>query len=381
MRSKPLTWVEINEANLRHNIKEIRGLIGPDVLLNVVVKSNAYGHDLVIASKIFVDSGADWLSVHSINEAQTLRDAGIKAPIYILGYVQISDLEQAIRLDCRMVVYNLETIKELGRIDKPVNVHIKIETGTHRQGVLLHELENIVAEIQKHKNISIEGLSTHFANVEDTTDDKYFRKQLAEFQEGVAIVENIVGPVPIKHCAAAAATILFPESHYQMVRIGVSVYGMWPSEKTKNAYEATAGQLITLQPAFTWKSRIAQIKRINEGESIGYGCAYTTDKETTMAVVPIGYYDGYVRAVGGKAHVLVHGHIAPVLGRVSMNNIVIDISGLRNISIEEEVVLLGKQGDQEITSEMFASWADTINYEIPTRIAAGTNANIPRIVV
>lgn len=377
-----LIWVEINKEALQHNIRELRRLLAPSTLLTVVVKSNAYGHGLVEASRAFAEAGADWLAVHSLIEAQILRDAGITTPIYILGYVQLEELERAIDLDCRIVVYNNETIAKLGELGKPVNVHIKVETGTHRQGVLNSELPAFVDLIKQYENITIEGVSTHFANIEDTENDAYFQEQLGEFQEGVKILEEKGIDVPIKHCAAAAAVLLFKQAHFDMVRIGISAYGMWPSEKTRKSYEEmTPENPITLRSAFAWKSRLAQIKKIGKGRAVGYGCTYVTDKETVMAVIPVGYYDGYVRAVGGKAYVLVHGKRAPVLGRVSMNNIVVDITEIPLARLEDGVVLLGTQGEETISAELFAAWADTINYEITTRIPAGINTNIPRIMI
>ena len=317
-----------------------------------------------------------------LKKHKVLRDAGITAPIYVLGYVALNNLKQAVDLDCRLVVYNRETIECLVEIDQSVNVHIKVETGTHRQGVLLEELADFVDFIAQYDNIIIEGLSTHFANVEDTTNRAYYEEQLSEFKQAVQILEEKGFKNIMKHCAAAGATMLFPESHFDMVRIGVTLYGMWPSEKLQISFnELYPDSGFELQSVFTWKARIAQIKEIPQGKFVGYGCTYQTDKSTTMAVIPIGYSDGYVRSLSGQSYVLVNGQLAPLLGRVSMNNVVIDITDIPNVQLEDEVVLLGKNGDSEITSEMFAKWADTINYEIPTRVAVHVNTKIPRIIV
>jgi alanine racemase len=377
--SEKLSWVEIDSQALVHNTKACKGLLSPKTKLCAVVKANAYGHGIVPCAKIFLDSGVDWLAVHSIEEAQVLRDTGIIAPIYILGYVAFRDLSRIPKLDCRMVVYNIETLDALGKLDDQIYVHIKIETGTHRQGVLLSELPDFIDHLLQYKNIIIEGVSTHFANIEDTTNKAYYEEQLGEFNTAVRILEEKGFTNLMKHCSAAGAALLFPESHFDMVRFGVTLYGMWPSEKLKKTfYEKNSSNDFQLQPAFTWKARIAQIKHIPAGKFVGYGCTYQTDRPTTMAVIPIGYSDGYMRSLSGKSHVLVHGHQAPVLGRVSMNNIVVDVTGLPDAHLEDEVVLLGKQGDAEITSEQFASWADTINYEIPTRVAIGVNMHIER---
>lgn len=385
--SKKLSWVEIDTQALVHNTKACKSLLSPTTKLCAVVKANAYGHGMAPCAKIFLDAGADWLAVHSIEEAQVLRDAEITAPIYIIGYVALADIPRIPKLDCRMIVYNKETLDTLGKLDTDVRVHIKVETGTHRQGVLISELPDFIDHLLQYKNIIIEGVSTHFANIEDTDHSEYYEEQLGEFNTAVRILENKGITNLMKHCSAAGAALLFPESHFDMVRFGVTLYGMWPSEKLKiSFYEKYPDIDFQLQPAFTWKARIAQIKKIPAGKFVGYGCTYQTDKPTTMAVVPIGYSDGYVRSLSGKSHVLVHGHQAPLLGRVSMNNIVIDVTdlpageaGIPDVVLEDEVVLLGRQGDAQITSEQFASWADTINYEIPTRVAIHVNMHIPRI--
>jgi alanine racemase len=377
--SEKLSWVEIDTQALVHNTKTCKSLLGPTTKLCAVVKANAYGHGIVPCAKIFLDSGADWLAVHSIEEAQVLRDAGIIAPIYILGYVAIRDLSRIPKLDCRMIVYNKETLDALRKLDTDVRVHIKIETGTHRQGVLISELPDFIDYLLQYKNIIIEGISTHFANVEDTANKTYYEEQLGGFHKAIQILANKGITNVMKHCSAAGAALLFPESHFDMVRFGVTMYGMWPSEKLKiSFYKKYPDTDFRLQPAFTWKARIAQIKHIPAGKFVGYGCTYQTDRPTTMAVIPIGYSDGYVRSLSGRSHVLVHGHQAPVLGRVSMNNIVVDVTDVLDVVLEDEVVLLGRQGDAEITSEQFASWADTINYEIPTRVAIGVNMHIER---
>lgn len=382
MSVPPLSWVEINKRALLDNVRSFKSILAPTTKLCAVVKANAYGHGLVECSKIFIEGGAEWLAVHALFEAEILRNAGVTVPIYIIGYVALGTLEQAINLDCRFIVYNDETVEALGKIGKPVNVHIKVETGTHRQGVLLDELPDFIDHIKKYPNITIEGVSTHFANIEDTTNDAYYQEQMGEFKSAIGILEQKGITNIMRHCSAASAALLFPESQFDMVRIGVSLYGMWPSEKVKVAYKKLHPEsTLDFIPSFTWKARIAQIKKIPAGKFIGYGCAHETNRETVMAVIPIGYSDGYVRALSGKSHVLVHEKHAPILGRVSMNNIVVDVTDISEVRLEDEAVLLGKQGNEEITNEMFAAWADTINYEIPTRIPTGVNTNIPRIVV
>ncbi|MFA5821102.1 MAG: alanine racemase [Candidatus Gracilibacteria bacterium] len=361
-----LTWVEIKKSALENNIRQFRKLVGNEVILCPCVKANAYGHGLVEASKIFLESGADWLAVNALYEARALRKADVEAPIYVLGYVALEDLEEAVDLNLRLVVYNRETVEKLGKIGKKVKVHLKAETGNNRQGLGGDELVNFAKFIKTFKNIEIEGLSTHFANIEDTTDHSYAEKQLREFLDLDQRLKDAGIEIKIRHCANSAATILFSETRFEMVRMGLACYGMWPSEEVKN-------DNLKLEPAFCWKSKIAQIKEIAAGEFVGYGCTFKTERKTKLAIVPIGYYDGYDRGVSGKAHVLVHGKKAPVRGRVCMNIIMVDVTDIPEAGLEDEVILIGG----EVTAEMFAKWAETINYEVTTRV----NERIPRIVV
>ncbi len=372
-----LTWVEISESALTSNVKRFREVIGKDVAMCPCVKANAYGHGLVECAKIFLKSGADWLAVNAVYEARALREAGVEAPIYILGYVPLDALEEAATLECRLVCYNREVVERLGAIGKKVKVHLKAETGNNRQGIREDEIVEFAKFADSFENIEVEGLATHFANIEDTTDHSFAEKQLAKF---IKIDEDLKAAginTPIKHCANSAATILFPETHFQLVRTGIANYGMWPSNETLISYRNEVGGNFELQPAFTWKTKIAQIKTIPAGECIGYGCTIKTGRETQLAILPIGYYDGYDRKASSSAYVLVQGKRAPILGRVCMNIIMVDVTDIPKVELEDEVVLIGRDGDEIISVEQFGSWIGTINYEVPTRV----NERIPRIVV
>lgn len=375
-----LVWVEISKEALRQNIKTFRSLVGENTILAPCVKANAYGHGLIETAKIFLESGANWLSVNSLYEARALRDAGITAPIYVLGYIALSDLEEVLNLDLRIVVYNKETVSRLGEIadksGKKVKIHIKIETGNNRQGVIKEEIVDFVQHVLRFKNLEIEGLSTHFANIEDTKDHSYAESQLAKFNEIAAMVENLGIKIPLKHSANSAATLLFPETHFDMVRPGIATYGMWPSDETFLSFSSERKMEISLSPALSWKTKIAQIKSVPEGEFIGYGCTHKTTRNSKIAILPIGYYDGYDRGIS-NAHVLIHGKRAALRGRVCMNIIMVDVTDIPEASLEDEVVLLGRDGNEVISAEQFAKWLGTINYEVTTRI----NDRIPRIYV
>ena len=277
-----------------------------------------------------------------------------------------------------MVVYNLETLRETQSSKlktQNFKIHLKIETGNHRQGVELSDIPEFVRLIKKSKNIELKGISTHFANLEDRINHEYALYQLKEFKKAIRLLEqNGLAPRYL-HCANTAAAILLPEAYFNFVRTGIGNYGLWPSEKTEMA--AKRGSIdIALEPVLTWKTLVAQIKDVKKGSLIGYGCTYEMPKNGRIAVLPVGYYDGFVRLLSSRGYVLIRGKKVPVVGRVCMNMIMVDITDIPNVKLEDEVVLIGRQGKEEITAEEAAEWSNTINYEVTTRI----NERIARVV-
>ncbi|MEK9132523.1 MAG: alanine racemase [Patescibacteria group bacterium] len=411
-----ITRVEINKAALRHNLKIFREVVGSKVIIGACVKANAYGHGLVETAKILRENGADWLCVNALFEAEALRKAGVSSPIYIMGYVMKTDLPEVINLDCRLIVYNKETVTELAQAAKKLNktarIHIKVETGNNRQGVFLDELLDFAMHAKQFKNIEIEGLATHFANIEDITPKTsmdapasggsnrlgsamaghppelasprlglqeialYPQYQAANFKAAIELLEKHGIRIPIRHLANSAATLLFPKTHYEMVRPGIAIYGLWPSPKTKKLCEEMHGGA-DLQPVLSWKTRVAQIKEIPQNSYVGYGCIFKTSRKTRLAILPVGYYDGYDRGFSNKSHVLIHGKAAKVCGRICMNIMMVDITDIPEVKVEDTATLLGKDGSAEITADFLGELIGTINYEITTRISE----SIPRIVV
>lgn len=375
-----LTWIEISRSALEHNVKTFRTLIGVNTQLCSVVKSNAYGHGLVEVAPILVEAGADWLAVNSLAEALTLHHSGVRVPLYIMGYILNGELELAIEKGFHFVVYNLETLQLVAKIcsqlQKPAFTHLKLETGTFRQGILDHELEKFLAFYLQNPLVQLEGVVTHFANIEDTTDHTYANQQHQQFESSLQKIRAKGLDPKYLHCANSAATLLFPKTYYNLVRVGIGNYGMWPSPET---YVSTQllGSGVILKPALTWKTRIAQIKTVPAGSFIGYGCTYKTTSTSTLAVLPIGYYDNYSRLFSNTSYVLVHGQRSPVRGRIFMNMVVVDISDIPQARVEDEVVILGSQGEEAITAEQLATWSSTINYEVTTRI----NETIERKIV
>ncbi len=373
--------MEVSKSALAHNVSEFRKLVGRERILAAVVKANAYGHGMVEVSRVLLRSGVDWLAVHSLDEALTLRQAGIGSPIIVLGYISLSDLEETVEKEVRLTVYNCETVEELGRITDELkrksHLHLKLETGTQRQGIGEGDIPSFLETLQGHANLVLEGLSTHFANIEDTTDHSYAKSQLEEFARLTKLIEDNGISVPLKHTACTAAALLFPETYFGMVRLGIGLYGLWPSKETYVSCLQKGDDMPELRPVLTWKTRIAQLKTIPKGSYVGYGCTYRTTHKTKLAVLPLGYSDGYPRSLSNVAHVLIGGMRAPIRGRVCMNNVMVDATDIPAVGLEGEVVLLGRQGDEVVSAEQLAGMAASINYEIVSRISPA----LRRIVV
>ena len=379
MSMRYLKWVELDRSAPDWNLHQLKACSGkPDILFCAVVKSNAYGHGAETFTRIL--PSADWLAVNSLDEGLELRELGIEKPVLLLGHVLLERLQEALDADLRLTVYNFETIDVLEKLIPPsarCRVHVKIETGTGRQGILPEDVPAFLRRCCQIQGIEVEGFSTHFANIEDTLNHSYAEEQLQLFERVLASVESSGISPRLIHTACTAATILFPETHFNMLRSGIGLYGLWPSRETY--LSARSGELSVpdLRPVLTWKTRIVQIKDLPEGSYVGYGCTYRTSRRTRLGVLPVGYADGYDRKCGNRAHVLVMGKRAPVLGRVCMNLVMVDLTDIPEAGLEDQVVLLGSDRGERISAEMMAEWVGTINYEIVTRISPF----LPRISV
>lgn len=337
-----------------------------------MVKANAYGHGINEVVKIATSEElVSCFAVDSLQEAQQVR-AVTKLPILILGYTLHAHFEDLIKAGFDQTVYDMETVRKLQEVaaglGKIARIHLKIETGTHRQGIMPENLIDLCKEIKTCKNIKLVGISTHFANIEDTKDPSYAINQLKRYNEAAQKV-HVAGLKPKQyHLAASGAIILFPESHGNMVRAGIAAYGLWPSDDVEMA-SRNISRHIDLIPVLSWKTRIAQIKDVPAGSPIGYGCAEIMPTRSRIAVIPVGYYDGFDRRLSKKGEVLIRGHRCKILGRICMNMCMVDISSLPQIKPEEEVVLIGQQGTGRITVDDLAKTMETINYEVVSRIS------------
>lgn len=376
-----LNWVEIDAGALRNNIAEFKRRLGQGPRFGAVVKSNAYGHGMIEVARVAERASADWLCVNNVDEGIALRNAGLTLPILVMGYVPLDGLDEVVERGLQPIVYNPETLDRLNAIaaarGATVGVHIKIETGTHRQGVLERDVPAFVARLREAGALRLAGVTTHFANIEDTTSHAFVESQMAAFSR-VADAIATLHPVPfLRHNACSAAVLLFNRTHLDLARVGISLYGLWPSKETYVSCLERGKPSLDLKPVMAWKTRIAQVKRVSEGDYVGYGCAWRATRTTKIAVLPVGYYEGYDRELSGLAHVLVRGKRAPVRGRVCMNMCMVDVTDIPGASLEDEVTLLGRQGDERITAEQLAAWRGTIAYEIIARI----HPSLPRVVV
>jgi alanine racemase len=371
------TWVEISQENLLHNVSQFRQRIGESVKIAGVIKSNAYGHGLVEVAEI-IQEKVDWIAVDSIDEALLAKEKTDKT-VLILGYTIFERLKEVVENGFHQIVANAETLEKLARISrkvgKDVYVHLKIETGTSRQGIWYADLDKFLELIEKNSFLKLAGVSTHFANIEDTTDHSYAERQLENYKQAVKHIEDKGFCSFIKHTACSAAAVLFEETHFDMIRLGISLYGMWSSTETQVSASQKSVD-ITLKPVITWKTRVAHLKELPAGTSVSYGCTEKVAINTNVAVLPIGYWDGFDRGLSSVGSVLIRGQKCRVIGRVCMNMVVVDVHHVKDIQLEDEVVLLGRQGSEVITAEEIAGKIGTINYEVTTRI----NPTTKRIV-
>jgi alanine racemase len=376
-----LNWVEVDGGALRRNLGQFHERLGEAVLLAPVVKSNAYGHGLLEIAGIARESGVDWFCVNSLGEAVRLREAGHTAKILVMGYVPLDDLETVVEHRLRPVIVNMESLERLERVagerGRQLPVHLKLETGTHRQGIPESEIIDFANRLQQSPTLMLEGLATHFANIEDTTRHGYAEQQFETFTRAVDTLRAAGCEIPIRHSACSAAALLFTRTHLDLARIGIALYGLWPSKETYLSCMELGKPALDLRPVMTWKTRVAQVREVAEGKYIGYGCAYRTTRQSRIALLPVGYYEGYDRGLSGMAHVLIRGRRAPIRGRVCMNMCMADITDIPEVALQDEVVLLGRQGDENLSAEQLAEWCGTISYEIVSRI----NPDLPRVVI
>ncbi|MFH1077882.1 MAG: alanine racemase [Patescibacteria group bacterium] len=382
------TWVEISRSALSGNIRAFRSHVGKTAPIMAVVKSNAYGHGLVHVAQVAERSGASWFGVDNVDEGVVLRKNGITKPILVLGYTLADRVHDCVDHRLSFMAYTMETVRAIAELKlTPIGkrpsfrtdaafVHVKVDTGTTRQGVHGEDLLRLVRALKKTSGAVIEGVATHFANIEDTTDRSYADLQLQRFHEALTLIRSEGIDPPWRHAACSAATILYPDTYFNLVRLGISMYGLWPSKETR-AVAKREGRILDLKPVMTWKTVVAQVKRVKKGTPVSYGLTERVSRASTLALIPVGYWDGFDRGLSSTGHVLIRGRRCKIMGRVCMNMFVVDATDVPGIRVEDEVVLLGTQKRETISSDDIASKIGSINYEVVTRV----NPTIPRILV
>jgi alanine racemase len=317
----------------------------------------------VPVARTALENGASRLAVNRALEGVELRQAGLTAPILIMGYSLPSEAETIVRWDLTPTVTTVEGALALSamsdRQGKVTPVHVKVDTGMGRFGLLADEVVPFVRRIAELPGLKLEGLFTHFA-IADLADKTYTRRQFGLYMQVVKQLEEAGFTIPLKHVANSATNLDLPEMHLDMVRCGIALYGLRPSDEVEPA--------IPLKPAMALKSRVARVRTLPAGSSISYGCTYTTTRPTAVALVPVGYGDGYYRLLSNKGSVLIGGKRAPIVGRVCMDQFVADVTGIEGVRQDDEVVVFGRQGEEEISAEEVAALAGTINYEVVTSI-------------
>lgn len=357
-----LLRAEIDLKAIAHNVRELRRIADPDSRLMAVVKANGYGHGSVAIARCALNNGAEVLGVARIDEAIILRNEGIDAPILIFGYTPPPFYKEILKFDLTQTAYSLQTAESLSAFallhKSKIRIHIKIDTGMGRLGILpdsgsaLREVESIV----RLTGLEPEGIFTHFS-MADSSDKSFSRRQFEIFMEFINSLKKKGIEFGVRHAANSAGIIDMPETHLDMVRAGIAMYGLYPSEEVKK-------EKASLMPAMTVKSMIIHLKDVPAGFKVSYGATYETKKPTTIATVPVGYADGYSRLLSSHGYMLVCGERAPIAGRICMDLTMLDVGDIPGVKTGDEIVIFGKQGCSAVTVDEVASISGTINYEI-----------------
>ena len=369
MNTLPLrtTWIEVDAGALANNVRKLRRRLTPGTRLMGVVKANAYGHGAIETARVVVRAGADWLAVATFTEAMELRGAGIDVPLLVLGYTAPHLALDAARHDISLTWFDAADADAMAAVAQPggapLKLHLKINTGMNRLGCEPAEAAAILEAARALPNVAVEGIFTHFAT-SDELDQQHARRQFHLFEEILEYLSEQGLRPPLAHAANSAALLTMPETHLDMARSGIALYGLDP-----DAVECTLPD--GFRPALTWKAQVAQVRWIGPGDAVSYGREFIADRRMLTAVLPIGYADGFPRRPRTWDYVLVGGQPAPILGRVCMDQTVVDVSAaiLVNgaVSPGDEAVIIGRQGDRHITAEEAAARVGTNTYDFFSR--------------
>ncbi len=365
-------WTEINLDNLAHNIREVRRLVGEKVIITSVIKADAYGHGAAAITKTLLDNGSDRFAVATLSEAIELRKSGVNSHILILGYTPKYQSRFVVENDITQTIYNVEdaiAISEVAKyLGKTAKIHLKIDTGMGRLGFLPEEASiNKIIEIFKLTNIYVEGIFSHFARADEANKESTI-KQFNKFNWILKELKKNGIEIPIKHIANSAAIIDMPEYHLDMVRAGIMLYGLYPSNFVNK-------EKVLLKPVMTLKADISNVKVVKSGEGISYGHSYITNKTTKIATLPIGYADGFTRLLNNKVEVNIKGKKVPIIGNICMDQCMADITDIEDVKIGDEAVIFGDGAMNEPSADDIARTLGTINYEIVCMVSK----RVPRV--
>ncbi|PFN02208.1 alanine racemase [Bacillus cereus] len=366
------TIVEVNLDAIKHNVREFKKRVNDEnMTMMAAVKANAYGHGAVEVAKAAIEAGVNQLAVAFVDEGIELREAGISVPILILGYTPVEAAKDAIEYDIMMTVYRIEDLKGIDevakRLGKKARIQVKIDTGMSRIGLQEEEVAPFLEELKNMKHIEMEGVFTHYSTA-DEIDKTYTNMQTNLFEKAVTTAKEMGIHLPYIHSSNSAGSMELSNTFQNMVRVGIGIYGMYPSQEVDHT-------VVSLQPALSLKSKVAHIKHAKKNRGVSYGNTYVATGEEWIATVPIGYADGYNRQLSNKGHALINGVRVPVLGRVCMDQLMLDVTNAMPVQVGDEVVFYGKQGEEEISVEEIADMLGTINYEVTCML----DRRIPRV--
>jgi alanine racemase len=359
---KKRAWAEVDLGAIRNNVAYLEGVIGPKTMLMAVVKADAYGHGAIAVTKACLDCGVRRFAVATVEEGVRLRRAGVCTPILVFGVPDPKDFESFFRWNLTVTVPDWQSAQRLSHsaqsLGHRLNVHLKLDTGMGRLGVLYTNGPDFVEKVANLPGLIVEGVYTHLSTAD--SDTVHATRQISRFVDVIGAISARGIEIPCYHMASSAGAIDYPDSRLNMVRVGLALYGLYPEPQ--------------LVPALSWKAKLSEIKEVPPGWGIGYGQTYTTKAKTRIGVLPVGYADGYTRRLKGKAKVLIGGRPYPVVGNICMDQLMVDL-GSDPVGVDDEVVLIGTQGNNRISAQDLANWSDTISYEIVCAIGP----RIPRL--
>lgn len=366
-------FAEINLNSIEHNIGQVRKKIGSDVGIMAVIKADGYGHGAVKIAERIADK-VSYFAVAAIEEAVELRNSGVTLPILILGYTSPSQYDEIVEYDITQTIYSIDTARLLSdaavKKNKRAKIHIALDTGMTRIGFHMDEGSvDEVAAIAGLKNIYLEGMFSHFSCA-DMTDKAYSKKQMDNYDWFVGELDKRGIDIPLKHLCNSAGIIEFDDHRFNMVRSGIITYGLYPSNEVRT-------DELHFEPALTWKTHVVNVKEVEAGHGVSYGATYVTDRTTRIATLSVGYADGYPRSLSNKGRVLIHGKPAPIIGRICMDQMMVDVSDIDDVQIEDIAVLVGWDKEEHISCEEAADMAGSFNYEF----VCGISKRVKRIYI